>query len=316
MKIIFLVIFISFYLINYSKSRDLESKEEIIKNLNNFLNLGFNPNKEVVIKEKYHFNINYIQPILNYSKYILNNDSINIIQPKLILYFDSKLSIPFNSKIIYSMEYNNLPVTILIQINFTNITFNKQEDNSYVFNYNFKNDNFISNSNIKFNFLENYSFFPKNELIYDEIKKFFNVYEDRVLEYLDNYPICDGLYFFKKLEEYILGCRKFNVSINSIEYQIDRPTILDFNFDKHTKYEKVKSKFINVKINMEYLFYGEYSYYVFTKKRSCIIKELYVYKNNITFGKFDYVYNLCDNDDEYLIKKIIETSKQSVIPFL
>ena len=110
-KIWLYLLYIIIILNNYCNNRVLESPETILKNLYRFLNTGFNPNQTILINNKYYFNISFIQPVLNYTNYITNNDSITVIKPKLILYFNSKLYIPFNSKVNYCDEnesYNNL----------------------------------------------------------------------------------------------------------------------------------------------------------------------------------------------------------------
>ena len=48
-----------------------------------------------------------------------------------------------------------------MEVNFSNIIFNKLEDNSYVLDYHF-NDNLSNNSKIVFNNIKYYSFFPKD----------------------------------------------------------------------------------------------------------------------------------------------------------
>ena len=196
-NLLYIVLVITF-LIDFSNNRDLESPEIIFKNLYRFLNTGFNPNQVIIINNKYYFNISYIQPVLNYINYTTNNASITVIKPKLILYFNSKLYIPFKSKIFCDDNnelYNNLTVSILMEVNFSYIIFNKLEDNSYVLDYHFNNDDLSQNSKIIFNYLENFSFFRK-EISLEEKTNMLDIYINNIKLYLEQYPVCDGLFLF------------------------------------------------------------------------------------------------------------------------
>ena len=211
LKILFFLFYIIIILNNYCNNIQLDSSESIFKYLYRFLNTDFNLNQTILIINKYYFNINFIQPVLNYTNFISNNDSITVIKPKLILYFNSKLYIPFNSKVNYCDEnesYNNLSVSILMEVNFSNIIFNKLEDNSYVLDYHF-NDNLSNNSKIVFNNIKYYSFFPK-DISLEEKKNILDIYINNIKLYLEEYPECDGLFLFHKIQEYMIRIKYFN----------------------------------------------------------------------------------------------------------
>ena len=255
---------------------------------------------------------------LTKTNYITNNDSITVIKPKLILYFNSKLYIPFNSKVNYCDEnesYNNLSVSILMEVYFSNIIFNKLEDNSYVLDYHF-NDNLSNNSKIVFNNIKYYSFFPK-DISLEEKKNILDIYINNIKLYLEEYPECDGLFLFHKIQDYMIRTKKFN-STGSYSYYFDNPEILSFSYERHTKFENIKSKIINVKIEVYYEFCDEFSIFDFCYpvERICIINDIVIYKTNITLGNFEKKRGICEDDDETLITLLINLSKNKMIPFL
>ena len=320
MKILYDFSFI-FFLIKAYINRELESPEQILENLHRFLNSGFYSDEEIIINKKYHFNLNYIQPLLNYSKYNLRKDSINIIEPKLLLIVKTKLFIPFNSKINYYNEknkpYNSLSIEILMQVNFSSIVFNRLEDNSYIMNYQFNNDAFNNNSKISFNYIDNYSFFSENLITEEEKKNFLDLYINRTNSHLLEYPECDGLFLFNKIKDYILRTKTFN-STWSYSFHIEKPEILSFIYEKHMKIENIKSKFINIKIKISYGFCDEnciFDIYIPTI-RFCTIKNILIDKSNITYGDFEIMEGLCEYEDKFIIKDIIDKSKESIIHFL
>lgn len=308
------IIFILIFLINYCKNRQLESPEEIVKNLNIILNKGFNPNKIIVINKKYNFNITYIKPLLNYTFYTIDTD-INIIRPKLTLLINSNLDIPLNSNITYCYEnekYKHLSVNIIIKLNIINMLFQKMEDNSYILDYFIKD--YSDDFEIKFNYIQNYQFFSSNEITLEEKINFTDLYFNNIKEKLLEYPECDGYFLFKQMQKYILSNRKFKPLVIDYFYIIDSPEVLLLTYEKYTKDEDNKSKFLNVKINIEYQICGD-SNCVYTES-NCLINNIIISENSITYGKFEKKSAWCYDDDIYLIKKIFEIAKKAVEPLM
>lgn len=155
MKFLNFVFLIHFYMIYYCINRELEPQNVILQNLLKFLNTGYNPNITMILNNKYYFNIFYIQPVLTNEHYAIYNDSINIREPKLIFYINFKLYTSLNSKVKYynlNEEIDNdIPVIALMELNLNSLIFDRLEDNSYILKNNFKNENFLDNSNLIFN---------------------------------------------------------------------------------------------------------------------------------------------------------------------
>ena len=317
LKILFIFLYIYCVFIKNCISREIDSPEIILKNLYKFLNECFEPRQLIILNNKYYFNISLIKPVLNYTNYFIENESIYIIEPKLNLYFISKLYIPFNSKVKYcnekSEQYNNLSITIYLETNFSNISFEKLEDNSYIISYHFNNNNFLNNSKIFFDYVENYSFFNKSEINEEEIKQFLDVYTNRIKIHLEEYPECDGLFLFKKMQDYILKTKYFNSTMVSLSLILEKPEVLDFKYEKHIKIDNIKSMFTYIRFNVSYD-YNEF-YYGWNIKRSCTIKNITIYKKELYYG--DFIKSVsCDEEDEILIKEIMQTSKDSVSSFV
>ena len=317
--LIVLITYICF--IKYCNSRELDSPEIILQNLHIFLNTGFEHNQIIILNNKYYFNITFIQPVLIYSNYYFKNDSIYIIEPKLSLYFSSKLYIPFNSKVKYydrkMEESKSISLSILFEANFSNIIFDKLEDNSYILNYHFNNNNFLNNSKIFFDYIENYSFFDKNDINIEEIKKFFDIYINRIKLYLEDYPEGDGLFLFKKIKDYIIKTRFFDSVTISYTYYIDRPEVSYLEYERHSKVENIKSMFTKVRVNISYNLCDEFSYMDFCPHydRHCTIKNITIDKKELYYGEFIMNSN-CEGEDAYLIKKIINRSRDFVSSFV
>jgi len=320
-KVLNLFLFILIYKINYSLNRELEPPEVILENLANFLQTGYYPNKTIILDNQYYFNISYVQPILTYKKYSIFNDSIKLIEPKLILFFTSELYIRYPSKIEYciqGIENNNLSVSILMDINFTSIIFNKLEDNSYKLEYSFNNNNFSENSKIKFNNIENYSFFPKDQIKIEAKNIFFELYINRIISHLEEYPESDELYLFNKIKDYIQKTKKFN-STRTYSFELLNPEIISFSYENFIKIEVNKLKVINIEITIEYCFLGEISSYIRSCvpiKRTCTFNDIIIQKKDIIYGDFTSINNICQYEEEYLIRYIINLSKDLMIPFL
>ena len=316
LKSLYIFLYLFIFIIQYCKNRELESPETILKNLYKYLNSGYNPNKIIITNEKYYFNINFIQPLLNYTNYSINNNSIAIIEPKLILYFTCKLYIPFNSKVNYCDEENDvnnrLSVSIVMDVNFSNIIFNKLEDNSYVLDYHFNNNDLSENSRIIFNYIENFSFF-KNET--NLKKQFLDIYINNTILYLEQYPECDGLFLFNKIQNYMIRTKKFN-STFSYSYYYTNPEIKSFSYERHTKIDGIKSKIINIKVNIYYELCDSYNSFCPPNIGSCIINEIIIDKNNIIYGDFRSDSGICKFEDEIIIKILINDAKVAMIPFL
>ena len=322
-KILYSFLYIVIGLIKFCKNRELESPETILKNLYIFLNQGFNPNKTIIINNKYYFNISFIQPMLKYTNYSLEKDSITIIEPKLILYYNSKLFIPFKSKVNYcnnkNEPSNGLSLSIVLDANFTNVTFNKLEDNSYILDYHFNNDNFSENSKIIFNYIENYSFFRKKELSLKEKENLLDIYINNLKLHLEQYPECDGLFLFNKIREYMLRTKRFNstwINCGSSTGYFEYPEVLSFIYEKHTKIENIKSKIINIEIEVYYNLCEVFGYNCVIIEANCLINDILIYNKNIIYGKFQRNDFYCTQYDESLIKYLIETSKDTIIQFL
>ena len=283
------------------------------------LNQGFNPNAILSVNKNYFFNITYVQPIFFFNGNICTSESINFIEPKVVLYMNSKLSIPLNSKVNYcndNSDSNILSTNIVMKLNFTNITFERLKDNSYSMIPIFKNDNFSENSEILFNYVENYNFFQKNEIKLEEKKKFYELYLNKITEYLDIYPECDGLYFFKRLYEYITTIKKFQDYLVSYSIVLEHPEVESLTYEKHVKVEKIKSKIMNIKIRVQYGFCAEDSYvgYCPTLTKTCTIKDIIIYNNNIESINLDVVKGICDKEDKDLIQYIFETAEKAILP--
>ena len=305
------ILFIFIFLIHYCKNRELETPEEIVKNLNIILNKGFNPNKIIVINKKYYFNITYIKPLLNYTFYTIDID-INIIRPKLILLISSDLYIPYKSKITFCDEkeqYKRLSVNIIVKLNLINILFEQMEDNSYILDYYVKE--YSEDFEIKFNYIQNYTFFSNNEITLEEKMNFTDLYFNNIKEKLLEYPECDGYYLFKQMQKYILSNRKFKPLVIDYYSIIDSPEVQVLTYEKYTKVDDIISKFLNVKINLEYQFCGDVS--CFFMENICIINEITIFENIITYGKFEAG---CSKDEIKLIKKIFEVAKEAVEPLM
>ena len=292
-KILYSFLYIVISLIQYCKNRELESPETILKNLYKYLNNGYNPDKTIIINEKYYFNISFIQPMLNYTNYSLEKDSITIIEPKLILYYNSKLFIPFKSKVNYCNSRNEpsniLSLSIVLDAIFSNISFNKLEDNSYILDYHFNNSNFLENSKMNFNYIENFSFFREKELSSKEKKNFLNLYINNLKLHLEQYPECDGLFLFNIIREYMLRTKRFNSTWISSGYNtgyFDNPEVLSFIYEKHIKIENIKSKMINIEIKVSYDLCEVFNYYCIPMEGTCLINDIIIYNKNISYGNF------------------------------
>ena len=307
-------IFIFILVINFCNNRELESPEEILHNLYEILNEGFNPNKTIIINKNYIFNITFIQPILRYTKYNLGKDLISIIEPKLVLFFTTLLYIKqktcFSNK---KESYNSISVNIAMILNLSNIHFNKLSDNSYILNY-FLNDDIISESvKLNLNFLEDY-FFSENDITLEEKSKFFNIYFDSIKERLITYPICDGYFLFTKIQEYILNNRKFNSIYLDDYYTVDHLEIISFKYGEYTKVEKIKSQFLNVNIQMNYFLCTEFV--CLQEEKECIINEITIFENNFIFGKSKSLSSRCDENDIFILNNIFNTSKEAIFHLL
>jgi hypothetical protein len=317
-KILF---FIYIFLINYCRNREITPLEEIFGNLTIELNKNFNPNKVIIIKNIYNFNITSVQPILRYSNYSLDNDYIKFIESKLILCFTSILYIPFNSKINYcnnGKQYKSISVNIIMKLNFSDIIFNRLEDNSYSANFNFDSDDYLKNVEMTFNYIEDYSFFLKNEITVEEKEKFSNLYFNKIKEYLINYPICDGIYILSLLKEYTLN-QNFNIYLYRDNYYLFDQEITFFEYEKHVKVDNIKSQFLNVAIKLKYSFctnyYYYYSNYCYEYSGECIINNITIFKNDIKLGQIQSG-AFCSEDEKELIKDIFDESINFVIEYV
>ena len=320
-KTINIFLFIKIFFNHFCSNRELESTDEILSNLIIILNQGFSSNKILTINKKYNFNITYVQPVIFYENYNLTNDSIILIEPKIILYINSKLYIPINSRVNYcseNTEPNILPVNIIMKINFLNITFDRIEDNSYIFNPNFKNDNFYENSEILFNYIENFNFFQKNEITSEEKSIFYELFANNITELLTTYPECDGLFFFNKIYEYILTVKKFQPYMVSLDFFLDNPEVIGFVYERYEKVDNIKLKVINLKISVMYDLCGESGFMGFcpTIRRFCTIKDILIYNNDIVSMNFEIVKDICESEDRFLILEIIKRTKEAIAPLL
>ena len=312
-------LFIKIFFNYFCTNREIDSTEEILSNLIIRLNKAFIPNKILSVNKNYFFNITYVQPVIFFNDYICTDDSIIIIKPKLILYMNSKLFIPLNSKVNYcndNSDSNFLSTNIVMNLNFTNITFERLQDNSYSMKSNFQNDNFTENSEIMFNYVENYNFFQKNKMGLEEKKAFYELFLNNITEYLDVYPECDGLYFFKRIYEYIITIKKFNNHLVSYSIYLDNPEVTRLTYEKHVKAEKIKSKILNIKIGLQYAFCSEGSVVGFcpTVSKICTIKDIIIYNNNIESINLEIVKGICDFEDDSLIREIFKTAQNAIIP--
>lgn len=311
----FVYFFMFMLMTHYCINRELDSTTVILEKLNKSLNTGYNPNKTIILNNKHYFNILFVQPILTYKNYSLDQDSITIIEPELLLFFNSKLNIQFNSKINYCNQTNNdLSVNILMELNISSLTFTKQEDNSYILGYSFINDNLYENSRIKFNYIENYAFFKKDEINKEAKKLFFELYLNKTINNLEKYPISDELFLFSEIQNYMIKTRKFN-STGTLSYRIEDPEIRGFTYEEFIKMDIGKLKFLNINIRVDYCFLGEFVAFCIPYQRSCEIKHMIVDKKNIVLGDFEFNYD-CGENDKYLLEEIINLSKNQFIPFL
>ena len=312
-------LFIKIFFNYFCTNREIDSTEEILSKLIFRLNQGFNPNTLLSVNKNYFFNITYVQPIFFFNGTICTSESINFIEPKLVLYMNSKLSIPLDSKVNYCNDNsasNILSTNIVMKLNFTNITFERLQDNSYSMIPIFKNDNFSENSEILFNYAENYNFFQKNEMKLEEKKKFYELYLNSITEYLDIYPECDGLFFFKRIYEYIITIRKFKDHLASYSIFLDNPEVTKLSYEKHVKTEKIKSKIVNIRIGLEYGFCADGSVAGFcpTVTKTCTINDIIIYNYNIESINLETVKGICDYEDDSLIREIFKTAQEAIIP--
>ena len=78
-----------------------------------------------------------------------------------------------------------------------------------------------------------------------------DIYNNNIELYLEQYPVCDGLFLFNIIGENMIKTKKFDSTwIGSYFYE--KPEILSFSYERHTKIENIKSKIITVKLEIYY----------------------------------------------------------------
>ena len=142
-----------------------------------------------------------------------------------------------------------------------------------------------------------------------------DIYINNTNIYLEQYPECDGLFLFNKMQNYILRTTKFNPTF-SYSFYYDNPEVITFSYERHTKIDNIKSKIINIKIKIYYELCESFFDICPSKIGSCIIKEIIIDKNNIIYGDFEKDSGTCKYEDETLIKILINDAKDAIIPFL
>jgi hypothetical protein len=202
-KCFLMILSVYIFLIDYCQTREIDSPQKILKQLTLTFNEDFNPKQEIVINNKYHFNITSIRPFFIYRNNYSDNGCINIFNPKLVLFFNSELYIRHKSNVNFyvdqSTEYEKLAVNISTTIFFENITLNKLKDNSYIFDYSFSKGNLSDNIELVFNYIDDYSFPLMKDITKEEKTKFVDLYFNHIKKYLMSvYPLCDGLFFLIK----------------------------------------------------------------------------------------------------------------------
>ena len=92
---------------------------------------------------------------------------------------------------------------------------------------------------------------------------------------------------------------------------------LYFNYEKHIKIENIKSKMINIEIKVSYELCDKNNDYIcILFEGDCIINDIIIYNKNITYGKFQKNEIFCTQNDEVLIKHLINVSKDAMIKFI
>ena len=73
---------------------------------------------------------------------------------------------------------------------------------------------------------------------------------------------------------------------------------------------------MNIKIRVQYGFCAEDSYvgYCPTLTKTCTIKDIIIYNNNIESINLDVVKGICDKEDKDLIQYIFETAEKAILP--
>ena len=142
-------------------------------------------------------------------------------------------------------------------------------------------------------------------------------YINRIKLYLEDYPEGDGLFLFKKIKDYIIKTRVFDSMIVSLSFYVDRPEVSYLEYERHSKVENIKSMFTKVRVNISYNLCDEFSYMDFCPhfNRYCIIKNITIDKKELYYGEFIMNGN-CEGEDAYLIKKIINRSRDFVSSFV
>ena len=110
----------------------------------------------------------------------------------------------------------------------------------------------------------------------------------------------------------MIRTRQFNSTWYDF-YYFNKATILSFSYERHTKIENFKSKIINIKIEVYYEICELYSYDCIPDAATCTIKDIIIYKTKFIYGEFN---KFCNDDDQIIVKLLIQKSKEVMIPFL
>ena len=312
------IIFLISTKIKLSLCRGIDSPEKVLEELNKELNQPFEVNKTLSsIKNNlyYEIYISKIYPVFAYSNFSISNNSIILNDTKIILYMKSTFSIKSKScyESISNIIRNNenrliADLPIIMEINFSKVVFESIiEDHSYIPFYEFIESDITKSVHIELAKYQNYKFTIKDNE-FDNIDKtnFFELYKNQLINVLVDHPVCDGLYYFKRLLNYI-NCTVFEIKIPSSSFEIEKVDINYINY-KHQKINKTISQFINVSINYTYTFLDPYDYSRDYFSKLCNFSSINVFNNTIqSYGDFD-----CDYIDFMILESIINKAKSAI----
>ena len=315
-------------IIKFSLCRGIDSPQIIIEELRKLLNQPFEVKKTLLLLKNnldYEIDVHKIYPVFIYSNFSTSNNSIILNDTKIILYIESLLSIKsqncyesISNIIVNKQDGLVTDLSITMEINFSEFSFvNLPEDNSYIPFYEFIENNITKSIHLELKKFENYKFVIKdNEFNFIDKKNFFEIYENQLANILIYYPVCDGLYYFNKLKEYL--CKnKFDIKLPDIfySYTVEKGEVLSVNYLMYNKVNKTISQFTNVNITFTYNIFEEYSYDRYYYTKSCLYSEIFIFNNTVEFIR-DIKETHCDYLDIKVLETMINKTKEAIEPYL